>query len=77
MARSIISPAHTCARDDPVDLAALMHLIREQVRGDINTLWLELLVAARTGPEPFPVARGIITFAATRCCHRRRRVRRR
>ncbi|GEM32166.1 hypothetical protein NN3_31730 [Nocardia neocaledoniensis NBRC 108232] len=61
----------------PVGLATLMHLIRKQIRSDINTVWLELLVAARTEPELFPVARGIITFAATRCCHRRRRVRRR
>ncbi len=35
----------------PVDLAALMHLIRKQIRSDINTVWLELLVAARTEPE--------------------------
>ncbi|MBC7301402.1 MAG: TetR family transcriptional regulator [Nocardia sp.] len=35
----------------PVDLAALMHLMRMQVRSDINTVWLELLVAARTEPE--------------------------
>ncbi|MEV6276265.1 TetR/AcrR family transcriptional regulator [Nocardia sp. NPDC051832] len=35
----------------PVDLAALMRMARTQIRSDINTVWLELLVAARTEPE--------------------------
>ncbi|WP_194814198.1 TetR/AcrR family transcriptional regulator [Nocardia sp. XZ_19_385] len=35
----------------PVDLVALIQLARTQIRSDINTVWLELLVAARTEPE--------------------------
>ncbi|MGW0252372.1 hypothetical protein ACWDYH_37665 [Nocardia goodfellowii] len=35
----------------PIDLAALLHLMRGQIRSDINTVWLELLIAARTEPE--------------------------
>lgn len=35
----------------PVDVVALMHLIRGQIRATTNTVWFELLVAARTEPE--------------------------
>lgn len=49
----------------PVDLAALMYRIRYEIRAPINTVWFELLVAARTEPELRtrlePVARALIS----------------
>ncbi|MGV9664451.1 TetR/AcrR family transcriptional regulator [Nocardia niigatensis] len=48
----------------PVDLAALMHILRTEIRDTTNTVWLELFVAARTEPELRarfePVARALI-----------------
>ncbi|MCU1641409.1 MAG: TetR family transcriptional regulator [Nocardia sp.] len=48
----------------PVDLAALMHFIRREIRNTTNVVWLELLVAARTEPELRarlePVLRGLM-----------------
>ncbi|GAB2564816.1 TetR/AcrR family transcriptional regulator [Nocardia heshunensis] len=35
----------------PVDLEAVMRLVRREIRDTINTVWFELLVAARTEPE--------------------------
>ncbi|WP_067708572.1 TetR/AcrR family transcriptional regulator [Nocardia yamanashiensis] len=35
----------------PADLMTIMRLIRREIRDTTNTVWLELLVAARTEPE--------------------------
>ncbi|WP_067821036.1 TetR/AcrR family transcriptional regulator [Nocardia inohanensis] len=35
----------------PVDLVAVLRLMRREIRDTTNTVWLELLVAARTEPE--------------------------
>ncbi|WP_330180655.1 TetR/AcrR family transcriptional regulator [Nocardia sp. NBC_01503] len=50
--------------DRPIDLADIMLRVRTQVRDQTNTVWFELLVAARTEPELrdrlAPVARGLL-----------------
>ncbi|NNH68832.1 TetR family transcriptional regulator [Nocardia uniformis] len=50
---------------EPIDLAALMHRARTQIRDQTNTVWFELMVAARTEPELRdrlePVARALLT----------------
>lgn len=35
----------------PADLMTIMRLVRREIRDTTNTVWLELLVAARTEPE--------------------------
>ncbi|WP_194837795.1 TetR/AcrR family transcriptional regulator [Nocardia sp. XZ_19_369] len=50
--------------DRPLDLTHILHRARNQIRQDTNTVWFELLVAARTEPELrarlAPVARALI-----------------
>ncbi|WP_107654596.1 TetR/AcrR family transcriptional regulator [Nocardia suismassiliense] len=48
----------------PLDLTHVLHRARNQIRQETNTVWFELLVAARTEPELrarlAPVARALI-----------------
>ncbi|GAA5071283.1 TetR/AcrR family transcriptional regulator [Nocardia iowensis] len=50
--------------DRPLDLAHILHRARNQIRQETNTVWFELLVAARTEAELrarlAPVARALI-----------------
>ncbi|MFF3228059.1 TetR/AcrR family transcriptional regulator [Nocardia suismassiliense] len=50
--------------DRPLDLTHILHRARNQIRQETNTVWFELLVAARTEPELrarlAPVARALI-----------------
>ncbi|WP_378738131.1 TetR/AcrR family transcriptional regulator [Nocardia brasiliensis] len=50
--------------DRPLDLAHILHRARNQIRQETNTVWFELLVAARTETELrarlAPVARALI-----------------
>ncbi|MFB8002989.1 TetR/AcrR family transcriptional regulator [Nocardia sp. NPDC056000] len=54
----------TEATDQPIDLADIMLRVRGQIRDKTNTVWFELLVAARTEPELRerlePVARALL-----------------
>lgn len=50
--------------DQPLDLTHILHRARNQIRQETNTVWFELLVAARTEPELrarlAPVARALL-----------------
>ncbi|WP_029901410.1 TetR/AcrR family transcriptional regulator [Nocardia brasiliensis] len=37
--------------DRPLDVTHVLHRVRNQIRQETNTVWFELLVAARTEPE--------------------------
>ncbi|MGW4244371.1 TetR/AcrR family transcriptional regulator [Nocardia sp. NPDC004722] len=49
--RHLLAAAELRNSSHPLDLAAILRLIRGEIRDTTNTVWFELLVAARTEPD--------------------------